>query len=89
MKALELIKARDKSIEVNTGGLRKPCKEQYPSKKIIKEMYLLDIPILLGSDAHKPQDIGYNFKKILKIIKKIGYNHLAHYDERKRNFIEI
>ena len=89
MKTLELIKAKDKTIEVNTGGLRKPCKEQYPSKKIIKEMYLLDIPILLGSDAHKPQDIGYKFKKILKIIKKIGYNHLAHFDERKRNFIEI
>jgi len=89
MKTLELIKAKDKAIEVNTGGFRKPCKEQYPSEKIIKEMYSLDIPILLGSDAHKPKDIGYKFKKILKIIKKIGYNQLAHFDKRKRNFIEI
>jgi len=89
LKTLELIKARDLTVEINTGGLRKPCKEQYPSEKIIKEMYSLDIPILLGSDAHKPKDIGYKFKKILKIIKKIGYNQLAHFDKRKRNFIEI
>ena len=89
LKTLELIKARDLTVEINTGGLRKPCKEQYPSEKIIKEIYSLDIPILLGSDAHKPKDIGYKFKKILKIIKKIGYNQLAHFDKRKRNFIEI
>ncbi|MHA2281142.1 MAG: histidinol-phosphatase HisJ [Promethearchaeota archaeon] len=89
MKALELIKARDKTIEVNTGGLRKPCKEQYPSEQILKEIYSLDIPILLGSDAHKPKDVGWKFKKILKILKKIGYNQLAQFNKRKRNFIEI
>jgi len=89
MKALELIKARDKTIEVNTGGLRKPCKEQYPSEKIIKEMYSLDIPILLGSDAHKPKDIAWKFKKTIKILKRIGYNQLANFNKRKRDFIEI
>jgi histidinol-phosphatase (PHP family) len=89
MKTLELIKARDITIEVNTGGLRKPCKEQYPSEQIIKEMNSLDIPILLGSDAHKPKDIAWKFKKILKILKRIGYNQLAHFNKRKRNSIEI
>jgi len=89
MKTLELIKARNKTIEVNTGGLRKPCKEQYPSEKIIKEMYSLDIPIVLGSDSHKPKDIAWKFKKTLKILKKIGYNHLVHFNKRKRSFIEI
>jgi len=89
MNTLELIKARNKTIEVNTGGLRKPCKEQYPSEKIIKEMYSLDIPIVLGSDSHKPKDIAWKFKKTLKILKKIGYNHLVHFNKRKRSFIEI
>ena len=89
MKTLELIKAKDVTVEVNTGGLRKPCKEQYPGETIIQEMYFLDIPILLGSDAHKPKEIAWKFRKTIKILKKIGYNHLAHYDKRKRNFIEI
>ena len=86
---MELIKTRDVAIEINTGGFRKPCKEQYPSGEIIKEMYSLDIPILLGSDAHKPKDISFKFNKIVKIIKKIGYNYLAHFNKRRRNFIEI
>jgi histidinol-phosphatase (PHP family) len=89
MKTLEQIKKRDVVMEINTGGLRKECKEQYPSEEIIREMYSLDIPILLGSDAHKPGDVGWKFKKTIKMLKKIGYNKLAHYNRRKRNFIEI
>ncbi|MHA2393726.1 MAG: histidinol-phosphatase HisJ [Promethearchaeota archaeon] len=89
MKTLELIKKRDISMEINTGGLRKDCKEQYPSQKIIKEMYSLDIPVLLGSDAHKPEVIAWKFGKIIKMLKKIGYNKLAHFKSRKRSFIEI
>jgi len=89
MKTLEQIKKRDVTMEINTGGLRKDCKEQYPSVQIIKEMYSLDIPVLLGSDAHKPGDIAWKFDKTIKMLKKIGYTKLAHYNRRKRNFIEI
>jgi len=89
MKTLELIKAKDVTVEVNTGGLRKPCKEQYPGETIIQEMYFLDIPILLGSDAHKPKEIAWKFRKTIKILKKIGYNQLVHLNQRKKTFIEI
>ena len=81
MKTLELIKAKDVTVEVNTGGLRKPCKEQYPGETIIQEMYFLDIPILLGSDAHKPKEIAWKFRKTIKILKKIGYNQLVHLNQ--------
>ncbi|MFX1363761.1 MAG: histidinol-phosphatase HisJ [Promethearchaeota archaeon] len=89
IKILECIKKRNLTVEINTGGLRKEIKEQYPSFEIVKEMYELDIPILLGSDAHHPNDIGYKFTKTLKELKKIGYTKLAHYNKRKRSFIEI
>jgi histidinol-phosphatase (PHP family) len=89
MKSLELIKKRDVVVEINTSGLRKECKEQYPSIQIIQEMFDLDIPILLGSDAHKPDDVAWKFKKTLKMLKKIGYTQLAHFKGRKREFIEI
>ncbi len=89
IKTLELIKRRDLTIEINTGGLRKEIKEQYPSFEIIEKMYELDIPILLGSDAHHPNDLGYKFNKIIKLVSKIGYTKLAHFYKRKRAFIEI
>ncbi|MFX1574110.1 MAG: histidinol-phosphatase HisJ [Promethearchaeota archaeon] len=89
IKALELIKKRDVVMEINSSGLRKDCREQYPKKQIIREMYSLDIPILLGSDAHKPQDIAWKFKKMIKLLKKVGYNQLVHFEKRKKSFIEI
>ncbi|MFX1276207.1 MAG: histidinol-phosphatase HisJ [Promethearchaeota archaeon] len=88
-KTLELIKHRNLTMEINTSGFRKDVKEQYPSTDIIKMMYKLEIPILLGSDAHAPEEVGWEFNKMILIIKDIGYNQLAHYSKRKRTFIEI
>ncbi|MFX1591628.1 MAG: histidinol-phosphatase HisJ [Promethearchaeota archaeon] len=89
IKTLELAKKADLTIEINTGGLRKDINEQYPSEEIIKEMFNLDISVLLGSDAHHPNDLGYEFNIMIKLLKKIGYNQLAHFNKRKREFIEI
>jgi histidinol-phosphatase (PHP family) len=88
-KTLELIKKKNLTIEINTSGWRKEVKEQYPSKEIIKKMYDLDIPILLGSDAHQPEEVGYRFKVALNLVQEMGYNQLAYFDKRKRSFIEI
>ena len=88
-KTLDLIKKRDLTLEINTGGFRKDVKEQYPSEYILIKIYELDIPILLGSDAHDPNELAYEFKKILKLLKKIGYNKLAYFSQRKRTFIDI
>jgi len=88
-KTLELAKKRGLTIEINSSGLRRAVKEQYPSKKIIQQMYELDIPVLLGSDAHHHREIAYHFEKIVEELKKIGYNQLAHYEKRKRTFIEL
>jgi histidinol-phosphatase (PHP family) len=89
IETLELIKKRNLTVEINTSGLRKKAKEQYPSEKIIREMHHLDIPILLGSDAHKPDEIAHKFKETTKLLKKIGFNQLAHFEKRKRSRIDF
>jgi histidinol-phosphatase (PHP family) len=89
IKTLELAKKVDLTIEINTGGLRKEVHEQYPSEEIIKEMFNLDISVLLGSDSHHPNDLGHEFNTMIELLKKIGYNQLAHFNKRKRKFIEI
>ncbi len=76
-------------MEINTGGLRKDVKQQYPTKEIIQRMYEHDIPVLLGSDAHSPESIAYEFKRIINMLKEIGYSQLAHFNKRKRIFFEI
>ena len=52
-------------------------------------MHELDIPILLGSDAHHPDEVGFNFNNTIKLIKGIGYDQLAYFENRKRSFIEL
>jgi len=83
MKSLELIKKKGLTIEINTSGFRKDVKEQYPSQEIIQKMYELDVPIVLGSDAHDPGEIGFRFKEMIKDLNRIGYKQIAHYHKRK------
>ncbi len=89
IETLELVKKNDLMIEINTSGLRKKAKEQYPSEEIIRKMYEFDIPILLGSDAHHPKEVAYKFKEITKLLKNVGYNQLAHYEKRKRTYVDF
>ena len=88
-KALKLAKKRDFVIEINTSGLRRPIKEQYPSEEFIREMFNLGIDVLLGSDSHHPNEIAHEFKSIITLLKKIGYKRLAHFDKMTKSYIAI
>jgi len=89
IKVLEFIKKKGMVVEINTSGFRKEVKEQYPSWDIIREMYNLDIPILLGSDAHLLTEVGYMFKEVLSELKKIGFNQLVRFTKRKKEDIDF
>lgn len=89
IKTLEIIKKRRKVVEINTGGLREEFNETSPGESIIKIINNLDIPILLSSDAHNPEDVAYEFENTMNSLKKIGFTQLAHFKKRKLSFIEI
>ncbi len=89
LEVLNYIKQRNLVIEINTSGFRKDVKEQYPSIEIIKKIYELDIPVLLSSDAHSPNEIAYKFGFMIKILKDIGFTKLAHFKNRKRSYVDI
>lgn len=89
LKILEDIKKNDLVVEINTSGYRKDVNKQYPSWNLIKEIYNLDIPILLGSDAHHPSEVGYKFKEVLPELKKIGFNQLIRFTKRKKEYIDF
>jgi len=75
--------------EINTRGVRRPCKEIYPSEQFLKILYNHDIPIVFGSDAHEPSDVGRNFREALKLAKKAGYTHACVFNHREREFVRI
>jgi histidinol-phosphatase (PHP family) len=87
--ALEAIKEADMVIELNAAGYRKPIAEAYPSVDIIQQMAKLEIPITFASDAHKPEQVGFNSEKILRLAKDAGYKKCAVFQKRERQLIEF
>jgi histidinol-phosphatase (PHP family) len=88
----ETIEAVSKSkmcIEINTSGLRKPCREVYPSERLLRMCFDYGLPLTLGSDAHRPQDVGADFGKAIDLLRKIGYVQIVRFTERKREFVDI
>jgi histidinol-phosphatase (PHP family) len=62
-KVLQTVKEKGMALEINTAGFSNRG-TPYPAPFIIKEAIKLDIPLLPGSDAHHPKDVGRNFKDI-------------------------
>lgn len=88
-EALKAIKAEDMCIEINTSGLRKPENDTYPSERILRLAYQLEIPLTLGSDAHKPEQVGIYFDKAIALIERFGNGNIAIFEKRQRRTVKV
>ena len=70
------------AVEINTSGLRKPVREIYPALEILKVYRRHEIPIVFGSDAHAPQEVGKDFEKAVSYAKTVGYSQALIYEKR-------
>jgi histidinol-phosphatase (PHP family) len=81
---LAAAKQHDCAIELNTAGLRKDCKEIYPSRQILELAYAKGVPITFGSDAHAPEEVGLNFAAAIQLARSVGYTQSWRLAGRKR-----
>jgi histidinol-phosphatase (PHP family) len=77
------------AIEVSTAGLRKPCREIYPTAEFLRLARQLDIPITLGSDAHIPQDTGADFDQAVALARQCGYTQICRFTQRNRELVPL
>ncbi len=75
--ALRAVAAAGMCLEINTGGLRKPIGETFPGPGLLAEARALGIPLVLGSDAHKPVDVGHGFDHAADLARAAGYQTLV------------
>ncbi len=85
--ALKAIKKANMVLELNSAGLRKPCKEIYPSQSLLEVAYELDIPITFSSDAHAVGQVGFKYDKVAKLAKKIGYTKAVTFEQHQRELV--
>ena len=70
-KLLDAVAKNNMAIEVNTSGY-KTKNEPYPSLTILRKAVNRKIPLVAGSDAHRPEDVGRYFDRLPELARKLG-----------------
>ena len=84
---LRAAKRSDVAIELNTAGLRKECREIYPSPVIVRLAHAAGVPITFGSDAHAPGEVGMDFAAAIQLARDSGYTHACQFTQRVRTMV--
>jgi histidinol-phosphatase (PHP family) len=86
---LDAVKKSDIAIELNTAGLRKDCREIYPSRQLLELAAERKVPITFGSDAHAPGEVGLAFGEAVALARGLGYTHSRRFSRRRHTEAEI
>ena len=88
-KALDRIAQTGVAMEMNTSGLLKSLPEMNPGPGMLRMMAERKIPVVLGSDSHKPERVGDQFETALDQIAAAGYSAVSVFKQRRRTEIPI
>jgi histidinol-phosphatase (PHP family) len=72
------------AVEVSTAGLRKPAREIYPAPAFLEMCLEAGCPVALSSDAHRPEDLGYEYERAVELLDGLGVSEIAVFDRRER-----
>ncbi|MEN3943465.1 histidinol-phosphatase [Prosthecobacter sp. SYSU 5D2] len=77
------------AMELNTSGLNKSYSEMNPGNEMLRMMAERKIPIVVGSDAHKPGRVGEHFITALNNLSDSGYEEVCYFKKRQRIDVKI
>lgn len=77
------------AVELSTAGLRKPVAEVYPNRSLLDELARRDVPIVISSDAHTPQEVAWGFADALTLARQAGFTRVARYEGRRRYMSDL
>jgi histidinol-phosphatase (PHP family) len=86
---LDAARKADVAVELNTAGLRKECREIYPSALIIRLARERGVPITFGSDAHAAGEVGADFDRALALARECGYGEWCRFTARQREVVKL
>jgi histidinol-phosphatase (PHP family) len=80
--AMEQIAESGIAIELSTAGLRKPVGEMYPDRAFLEMVVDAGNPIALSSDAHTPEQLGFEYEQALALLDEVGVKEIAVFERR-------
>ncbi|NLY76319.1 MAG: histidinol-phosphatase HisJ family protein [Firmicutes bacterium] len=78
-------------IELNSYGVRGSKLGDvgvYPDQELLRFCRGQGVRVTMGSDAHRPQDVGADFDRVTELLRKVGYREIAVFNRRKRSMVE-
>ena len=75
------------AVELNTAGLRKECREIYPSPSLLHLAQERAVPITFASDAHAPEEVGMDFARAVELARATGYTQRCQFTQRQRKLV--
>jgi histidinol-phosphatase (PHP family) len=88
-RAMDGIAESDVAVEVSTAGLRKPAREIYPAPAFLEMCLEAGRPVALSSDAHLPEQLGYEYERALSLLDSMGVSEIAVFDRRERQLVKM
>jgi len=80
---LEAARKSGAAMELNTAGLRKDCREIYPGPRIVRLAATMGVPITFASDAHRPEEVGMDFREAVGLARVAGYTSYCRFASRQ------
>ncbi len=68
---LRAAKEKEMAIEINTSGFRKAIREPYPDLSFLPIIAQHGLKVTMGSDAHRPQQVGFKFESVAKEVMRV------------------
>ena len=81
---------RGLALDLNTAALRRRAAVLTPGLDILREYVALGGErITLGSDAHRPQHVGYGLDMALQIAREAGLRYVTQYEGREARLVPM
>jgi len=71
-RVLQALLAKGVAVELSSAGRRKPVGEDYPSREWLRKLTAAGVPLVLSSDAHSPQEVGFAFSELQTTLQQLG-----------------
>ena len=89
-ETLELIKAKNLIVEINTRGIYKKRSDKlFPDGYALKRVKNLNLPIIISSDAHKPEEINSLFDFTVDYLQNLGFKEMMSFDNHIWETLEL
>jgi histidinol-phosphatase (PHP family) len=81
---IEKIAGTGLTVELNTSGFRYPFRDSFPASDLLKTFHENNVPFTVGSDAHRPSEVGMMVTQSLGLLAKAGYGTVNGFSRRKQ-----